>query len=221
MEIPLFPLNVVLFPGMVLPLHIFEERYKIMMHMCIEAKKPFGVALIREGQEVGPVAQPHEVGTMAAIKNVNQRKNDELDIVAVGMNRFRIHEMVDTRAYPSAEVSDYPIEEGNRDRAQKVAVHVRTMFIDYVKTLEEAANLKLKINEVPDDPDTLASLVAIAMQIELRDKQAIIECATTEKMLVVEAGLLARERMLLQHILETKSSLKQLDFGPTRQMLPN
>jgi Lon protease-like protein len=66
-ELPIFPLNVVLFPGMPLPLHIFEERYKSMINRCIQAGHAFGVVLIREGQEVGPPARPHDVGTTAVI----------------------------------------------------------------------------------------------------------------------------------------------------------
>ena len=65
MEMPLFPLNVVLFPGMVLPLHVFEPRYREMINHCIEEEKPFGVVLIDEGQEVGGPAAPRLVGTAA------------------------------------------------------------------------------------------------------------------------------------------------------------
>ena len=62
MEMPLFPLkNVVLFPGMVLALHIFEPRYREMINRCIDDRTPFGVALIAEGQEVGMAAKPHAV----------------------------------------------------------------------------------------------------------------------------------------------------------------
>ena len=69
-ELPLFPLNVVLFPTMILPLRIFEERYKEMIHACLESDSRFGVALIREGQEVGAPAVPHNMGTVAHIRRV-------------------------------------------------------------------------------------------------------------------------------------------------------
>ena len=73
MEMPLFPLkNVVLFPGMMLPLHIFELRYREMINRCIEEKIPFGVLLIEEGQEVGDTAKPHMVGTAARITRVER-----------------------------------------------------------------------------------------------------------------------------------------------------
>ena len=66
-ELALFPLNLVLFPGMRLPLHIFEERYKAMIGACIEAEEPFGVLLIKEGQESGEPVEPVQVGTTARI----------------------------------------------------------------------------------------------------------------------------------------------------------
>ena len=65
MDLRLFPLNTVLFPGMRMPLHIFEERYRIMIRECIEEDAPFGVLLIKAGAEVGSGAVPHDVGTVA------------------------------------------------------------------------------------------------------------------------------------------------------------
>jgi len=70
MELPLFPLNTVLFPGATLPLHVFEERYKQMINQCLESRSPFGVLLIRSGNEVGTPTEPFEVGTTASIAHV-------------------------------------------------------------------------------------------------------------------------------------------------------
>ena len=71
MELPLFPLNTVLFPGATLPLHIFEDRYKEMISQCIEEHRPFGVLLIRKGREAGDLAEPFEIGTTAHIARVD------------------------------------------------------------------------------------------------------------------------------------------------------
>jgi hypothetical protein len=68
-EIPLFPLRSVLCPGVALPLHIFEERYRLMISRCIERGEPFGVILLRQGREVGPIrGEVAAVGTTAAIR---------------------------------------------------------------------------------------------------------------------------------------------------------
>ncbi len=221
MEVPVFPLNTVLFPGMILPLHIFEERYKTMINMCLEDEQPFGVVLIREGEEAGEMATPYSVGTMAAIRSADRLEDNRLNIVTVGLNRFRIHEIVTTHAYPAAQISDYPITVGDKDQSQQLADRVRPAFLEYVELLEKGANLKLKINEVPEDPETLAALIAIAMQIELRDKQAVIERETVEHMLITEFNFLSREKMILQYGIDTMDQQKRYQFGPTGQMFLN
>ncbi len=89
MEIPLFPLNTVLFPGGPLPLRIFESRYIDMISRCMKHDSPFGVLLIREGQEVGP-ATTHTVGTLATVTDWYQGSDGLLGITAIGTERFRL-----------------------------------------------------------------------------------------------------------------------------------
>ncbi len=221
MEVPVFPLNTVLFPGMILPLHIFEERYKTMINMCLEQRQPFGVVLIQENNEVGEMVIPHQVGTMAAIRSADHLADNRINIVTVGLHRFRIHEIVTTHAYPAARVSDYPITTEDPEHSVQLAERVRPAFLEYVDLLEKGANLKLKINEVPEDPGTLAALVAIAMQIELRDKQTVIEKETVEHMLITEFNLLSREKMILQYGIDTLEHQEHFRFGPTGQMFLN
>lgn len=221
MEIPVFPLNTVLFPGMVLPLHIFEERYKTMINLCLTEHQPFGVVLIKEGSEVGGTPIPFDVGTMAAIKSANVVEDDKLDIVAVGLNRFKIERLITTKAYLSAEVSEFPIRKGSRATAAAMARQVRPRFLEYVELLDKAANLRLKMDEVPEDPETVAALVAIAMQIELRDKQCIIEKELVEDMLKTEIRILIREHLILNFVMDTKDEADNLSFGPTGQFYPN
>src|SRR3954453_11337770 len=88
-EIPLFPLNTVLFPGMPLPLHIFEPRYREMIGACVRDERPFGVVLIKEGREVGEAAMPFEVGTLAKIVGVERLDDGRMNVVTVGTDRFR------------------------------------------------------------------------------------------------------------------------------------
>ena len=88
-ELPLFPLNTVLFPGMPLTLHIFEDRYKLMIGKCIQERQPFGVVLIRRGLEaLGPVADTHSVGCMAFIRQV-ERLEQGRTLVRMGLNHRR------------------------------------------------------------------------------------------------------------------------------------
>src|SRR6185503_19425073 len=99
MELRLFPLNTVLFPGMRMPLHIFEERYRLMIRECIEQDAPFGVLLIREGEETGGSAVPHGVGTTARITQVEYLDDGRMNIFTIGQERFRLSELSTDREY--------------------------------------------------------------------------------------------------------------------------
>jgi Lon protease-like protein len=92
LSLPLFPLNAVLYPEGHLPLRVFEPRYLDMICRCLKGNTPFGVVLIRRGKEVGEAADPHAVGTTAAIRDWDRGEDGLLTIVAEGVARFRILE---------------------------------------------------------------------------------------------------------------------------------
>src|SRR3712207_3404751 len=106
--LPLFPLRVVLFPGMRLPLHIFEDRYKLMIGTCMVTDRTFGVALIRSGSEVGGPAEVHPIGTTARIVEVERLPEGRLNLVAVGVDRFEIVERYADQPYASGLVRLLP-----------------------------------------------------------------------------------------------------------------
>ena len=89
MQVPLFPLNTVLFPGGPLPLRIFEPRYLAMVSNCVQSDAPFGVLLIRDGNETGP-ATTQEIGTLARITDWYQGSDGLLGVTAVGLQKFRV-----------------------------------------------------------------------------------------------------------------------------------
>jgi uncharacterized protein len=89
-ELPIFPLGSVLFPGGTLALKIFEQRYMDMAKDCLKRAKPFGIALIREGEEVGAPAAPHPVGTLARIDDWDMPNLGVLQVKVIGSTRFRI-----------------------------------------------------------------------------------------------------------------------------------
>src|SRR5690606_23479022 len=108
-ELPLFPLNTVLFPGMPLRLHIFEERYKQMIGYCYTTGGPFGVTLIRQGQEVGGYAEPFLVGCTALITEIDPLDDGRMNIVAVGHERFQIRSLKHDMPYLVGMVDNYPL----------------------------------------------------------------------------------------------------------------
>ncbi len=103
-HIPLFPLNSVLFPKQALPLHIFEERYKLMIGRCIDEKAPFGVVLIKSGEEAGGDAEPYDVGTTARVARVQRLPDGRMNLITLGRRRFRILELDRSEEYLSGEV---------------------------------------------------------------------------------------------------------------------
>ncbi len=160
LELPLFPLHSVLCPGVALPLHIFEERYRVMVSRCIESGEPFGVVLIREGQEVGPLTgRVAEVGTTALIREAGRYPDGRLDIMTVGGRRFRIHDLDDAREpYLVASVSLIQESVGGRAAAERLAARVGQRFLEYLELLQPALadddgpEIEIEIEiETPDD----------------------------------------------------------------------
>lgn len=222
MELPLFPLkNVVLFPGMMLPLHIFELRYREMINRCIEERLPFGVVLIEEGSEVGGAAKPHLVGVTARITQVQRLDDDRMNITTVGMHRFRILELDHSRDYLTAKVRQYPLVNGGTKLATELAQIVRPRIVEYVDLLGEASNQQLQLEGLPEEPTALALLVAIAMQVSVADKQKLLECAGIPEMLAHEAHLLSRECLFTRFIIDTQHDILPLNSGPTGYIFPN
>lgn len=221
MEMPLFPLNVVLFPGMVLPLHIFEPRYRAMVEHCVETKRPFGVVLIQEGQEVGEAAKPHEIGTAARIVRVQRLPDGRMNITTVGTQRFRIEAVDYSQPYLTATVRHYPIINAETRLAGQLMQKVRPKVLEYVDMLSKASNQAMDLERLPQDPKTLAFIVAIALQINNEDKQALLELPGIPDILAREHHLLSRETMFMEHMVNTQTEIQTMNMGPTGYIFPN
>ncbi len=221
MEMPLFPLNVVLFPGMVLPLHIFEPRYQEMINRCIDADEPFGVVLASDGSDVEGLARPRKVGTAARITRVERLGDGRMDITTIGTKRFRILELDRGLAYLTAKVRQYPVANGATRLATKLAHGLRPKIIEYVELLSEASKTRLRLDRLPEDPTTLALLVAIALQVDNEEKQALLEMSHVPQMLARERHLLSLETILLRHMVQTQADVQAMSGGPTGYVFPN
>src|SRR3954449_9545922 len=138
MEIPLFPLHTVLCPGIVLPLHIFEERYRAMTRHCLDSGEPFGVVLIRSGPEVGPrpAATLAGVGAFAEIREAGRYPDGRYDLLAAATGRFAI-ESVDPerRPYLVADVTPLEDEVGDERQAERLAASAIRRFVRYLELM--------------------------------------------------------------------------------------
>jgi Lon protease-like protein len=137
-RIPLFPLRSVLCPGVALPLHVFEERYRLMVDRCLERDEPFGVVLIRAGREVGPLSGAiAQVGTVAAIRRAGRYPDGRFDILTVGQQRFHL-EAVDSASEPylvgRVSFLDEPL--GSHGEAHRHAERVGQRFLEYLRLLQ-------------------------------------------------------------------------------------
>ena len=213
-EIPLFPLSVVLFPHMPLPLHIFEERYRQMMRDCEEEGTSFGVVAIREGVEVPGPATPHPVGTLAQLRTVEKLDDGRYNLLVVGASRFRIVGVSTRKPYLVGEVEYLQDADGGERVSSELARQVVTAFRGYADTLRQLAGQDPAGIELPDDPELLSYLVAATLQVEVTRKQELLEMDGARERLRGCLALLRREAVLLDQMLARRDA-------PTGAFSPN
>ncbi len=176
LQIPLFPLNTVLYPGLPMRLHIFEPRYRQMVAECLQTASPFGVVLIREGQEAGETeTTPHEVGCAAAIAQHEPLSGGRSNITIIGETRFRIVQLVRSKPYLMGLVEPLklalPDPEGFRQDGQAL----RPWVVEYLRLLAESGNLEIDLEAMPRDPERLVYFGAALLQTPLAEKQSFLE----------------------------------------------
>ena len=208
MELPLFPLHVVLFPGRPLPLHVFEPRYRQLLADCLAGDRRFGVVAIRSGSEVGYAADVFSVGTIAEIAEVERFDDGRANIVTRGVQRFRVDAVVPGRPYPCARAR--PLEEapaGPDDDHRAEAL--RRVLLPYLAELGAPNELLVRI---PRRPSDLAWVAAAALQIEVPEQQRLLELDSCSQRLEAALAMLRREAGLMRH-LGTVGSLRPAGPG--------
>lgn len=204
-DLPLFPLNTVLFPGMILPLHIFEERYRLMIQYCLDEDRPFGVSLIREGKEVGERAVPYSIGTTALIASVTRMDEGRMNIITIGHERFRLQGVGHEQPYLTGNAEPWPLAGGAEEHVRAQVGPMRALLRQYLSLLVQAQGHNIKIEELPEDPRTLALLTAIALQVKMPEKQRLLAQPDVARMLMAERVIMNREQLLLDYIIKTQA----------------
>ena len=176
-RLPLFPLNTVLFPGQLLPLHIFEPRYRQLIAECQKINQPFGVVLIRSGQEVGLNAEPHPVGTTAKIIQCEKLPDGRLNILCVGDARFRLLQTHTNLPYLSGTIDLWPWIPVDAITVQGKLGRIRVRLDRYLNLLSQLTNSRIEI-DLPNEPAGLANLAATLLQIESPEKQQLLATAS-------------------------------------------
>jgi Lon protease-like protein len=202
-RIPLFPLGSVLFPGLALPLHIFEPRYRQLVADLQQgdddASRSFGVVAIRAGHEVGAtsVASLHEVGTCAVLRRVTPYPDGRFDILATGARRFRLLALDESRPYLQGDVEWLDDDAGEPEQTAALAADVAAGFRLYQQVLGAAPE---ETGELPDDPTVLSYLVSAAMVLDLGDRQRLLATPSTAQRLQRLSRVLDRERTIIRLI---------------------
>ncbi len=179
----LFPLqSVVLFPGMELPLVVFEPRYVQLTNECTEADEPFGVLLLRDGREVGDdEADPHDVGTTAHIRSVNPLGQGRFSVAAVGGRRFRVLSLSHEHPYLSANV-EYIEDDTDEDIGAPLIADVKQDAAEFIRTMLALRGGYVREVPLPDDGVVLSYQVAQLFQGNADVQQKLLEMRTADRL---------------------------------------
>jgi len=204
-QLPLFPLNTVLFPGMPLHLHIFEPRYQRMVQTCMAGDQTFGVVLIRRGLEaLGPLAEPHTMGCTARIVETLPLGGNRMNLVAVGQDRFRIHELYhESEPYLVGKVAYKPLKVRNAPYLEQSAEALRPWVARYLEILARASNPPGESQELPQEALPLVYLGAILLQMLPGSKQDFLEMEYAEDLAQDLLKHYRRELRLLHAMFDT------------------
>lgn len=219
-ELPLFPLNTVLFPGMPLELHIFEDRYKTMIGMCIEKRIPFGIVLLEQGSaELDPFGrnapvQPFMIGCTAQITHVKPLPEGRMNINIVGRDRFQVMSLHHDKPYLVGMVELYPMANGDDYTLSQGSQVLRGWIERYLRVLERAGQIQFDPSQLPTEPTTMAYLGSVLLQgIAPTQKQHLLSALTMTDMIAELRTIYRREVVLLEALLNPPEFEQQGPFS--------
>lgn len=200
LQIPLFPLHVVLFPGMALPLHVFEPRYRRMTSDCLDSNLPIGIVLALPGSVLGHEI-PARVGTFARIVDYERLADGRYNLLTIGSQRFRIveeqrgrHPYLTGRVEPLDDIPD------TDERAQShLAAEAREALGGYLHTVLTLLGNEERTIAVPEDATDLSFLIATCLGCEDDQKQRLLETTSVSARLTAGIQGLRHEIAALEH----------------------
>jgi Lon protease-like protein len=195
----MFPLGSVLLPTMVLPLHVFEPRYRELVRRCLAGDGRFGVTLIERGSEVGGGDIRAMAGTVAEIVRAQERPDGRWAVVAVGTERVRVHQWLPDDPHPRALVEDWPDEPSEDD--DELAERYRAVVRDLRRVLALAVELGAEADpmvELSRDPTEGSYQLAVVAPLGALDRQRLLTCPGPDARLALAAELLVEQSMLLE-----------------------
>lgn len=202
-RMPLMPLHTVLFPGMPMPLVLWETRYLRMAEYCLENDSPFGVVLIQEGSEVGEeLAETHQVGTTAEIAHYRD-EGDHAAVMVVGRKRFRLIEVFEQGPYPEAEVELLSECEGS-GVSPEFLDEIRSLFAEEIDLILQLLGFEGVEMEIPAEADKLSYMIAAHLRLPLEAKQQLLETDRCSERLAWELEQVHKERQEYRMLLAAR-----------------
>ncbi len=214
-ELPLFPLDVVLFPGENLPLHIFEPRYRLMINECCQEEKPFGIVLMRPDSE-HLEEEPYPVGTIAEIVALDRLEDGRMNLIARGLQRFRILSQHRQKPYLSGLVEVYEDVGGQEQALTYYANQARELFDSYLQILLEVVGKQHIDFNLPAAPEELSHFIAYFLDVQNERKQQFLELTSTKQRLVEEIDILRHELPLMRQMLSISTRFRPGDPDRSR-----
>jgi Lon protease-like protein len=192
----MFPLNTVVFPGMTVPLHVFEDRYRALVHHLLRVEDPaervFGTVAIREGYEVGDhgAQSVYRVGCVLQLTEAEARPDGSFDVVAVGRDRLLLDHMERGELFPTG-VADVVVEP-RVEVSQEVQDRARAVFTAYRAAIAELQGDPFS-GTLPRDPDYLAWTLSALSPLPMAERQSLLEAPDAEARLELVTRLLREE----------------------------
>lgn len=220
MRLPMFPLNVTVVPGLALPLHIFEPRYRALVEELLAQPesdgREFGIIASRAGRTFdthGPAAL-YEVGVAARLAEVELLPDGRYNIMTSGTRRFRLQTLDDSESLLRADVEFLPDRPGAEDAS--LASGVRRQFTRYRELLgaRRVLTSETSAEDLPLEPATLSYLVTASLVVPANERQDLLAAATIAERLIMACRLLNRECALIE-------ALASLPMTDPVQFLPS
>lgn len=176
--LPMFPLGSVLFPSLVLPLHVFEERYRALMHDVVDDDGEFGVCLIERGSEVGGGDVRSGVGTLATVQEAAELPDGRWAVITVGVRRIRVVEWLPDDPYPRAEVEDHPDPVPSEAETELLGPVTESVHRALDKVASLGATATSSTTDLSDDPVLASYQLSALAPLTILDQQRLL-CAPT------------------------------------------
>ncbi len=202
--LPLFPLNTPLVPGLVLPLHIFEPRYRGLVRDLLdepdEEAREFGVIALREGADIARDGRDalYPIGVTTILRQAEELPDGRFEIVTTGSRRFQLNDLDDSAPLLRANVEFLDDVTGPDDGP--LAVRVGRQFQEYRAALSGQVQASVDDDDMPTDPTVLSYLVTAAMVVPTVERQDLLAAPTTALRLRAALTLLARENLLISEL---------------------